>query len=83
MTNFLTPEEINVAYGVAIETHRKQVRGGIHVKNEELFATHFARAIERAVLERIAVELESRHVNGNFKYDTRHECADAVRQYCV
>ena len=83
MTNFLTQEEINVAYGVAIETHRKQVRGGIHVKNEELFATHFARAIERAVLERIAVELESRHVNGNFKYDTRHECADAVRQYCV
>lgn len=68
MTNFLTPEEINVAYGVVIETHRKQVRGGIHVKNEELFATHFARAIERAVLERITVELESRHVNGNFKY---------------
>lgn len=31
------------------------------------------------VLEEAAMECEARHANGNHKYDTRHECADAIR----
>lgn len=82
MTNFLTQEQINAAYGIAIETHNKRMMSvNFHVQPEDLFTTHFARAIERIVLDQIAKELESRSENGNYKYDNRHDCAGAIREY--
>lgn len=37
------------------------------------------RALVNEVLEEAARECAARHANGNHKYDTRHECADAIR----
>lgn len=83
MTNFLTQEQINAAYGIALETHTKHTKTvkSIHVQPEDMFTTHIARAIERIVLDQIAKELESRSENGNYKYDNRHDCAGAIREY--
>ena len=39
----------------------------------------FGRACVMAERERCAALCESRHLNGNYKYDTRHDCADAIR----
>lgn len=39
-------------------------------------------ALERftdLVLEEAAKVCEEKHANGNWKHDTRHECADAIR----
>ena len=85
MTQFLTAEQINAAYGTAIETHKKHMMSvnSFHIQPEDLFTTHFARAIEKIVLDKIAKELESQHANGNYKYDTRHDCAEAIREYLM
>lgn len=63
MFNFLTQEQINIAYSIAVETHAKHMKTvkGFHIQPEDLFTTHFARAIEQIVLDKIAKELESRH----------------------
>lgn len=63
MFNFLTQEQINTAYSIAVETHAKHMKTakGFHIQPEDLFTTHFARAIEKTVFDKIAKELESRH----------------------
>lgn len=35
---------------------------------------------ERDVLEQAAKRCEAKEINGNFRYDTRHECAVAIRE---
>lgn len=35
---------------------------------------------ERDVLEQAARRCEAKHVNGNWRYDTRYECAAAIRE---
>ena len=61
MFNFLTQEQINTAYSIAAETHAKHMKTvkGFHIQSEDMFTTHFARAIEKTVLDKIAKELES------------------------
>ena len=35
---------------------------------------------EKDVLEQAAKRCEAKHVNGNWRYDTRYECAAAIRE---
>lgn len=39
----------------------------------------FAELVAAAERERCALECEARHANGNYKHDTREECAAAIR----
>lgn len=39
----------------------------------------FAHAVSAKEREACATECEAKHANGNWMYDTRHECADAIR----
>jgi len=42
------------------------------------YARSVWQSARRQALIDAATECESKHANGNYKYDTRHECANAI-----
>lgn len=51
---------------------------GMYAYNTQIME-RFAALVRNEVLEEAAVKCQERHVNGNYKNDTRDECSDAIR----
>ncbi len=64
-----------------IKRHQKERHG---VSIFPLYSAAQVEEIRRAAIlaerERCAKVCEEKHANGNWKYDTRHECAAAIRE---
>ncbi len=71
--NVLRPAFVYDAYGTIID--HAQPLGSYTPKQMH----EYGQSCRKQALEEAAAMCESKHANGNHKYDTREECADAIK----
>ena len=78
--NFLTDDEIQSAYQIAVANYanHKPPTNTLVVERCHQFNTFLVRQIELAVRQKAANQCLAKNANGNFAYDTREECAEAI-----